>query len=42
MDKVNLEQYHLNFFLKDLEEINISLSEKQLIQFMSYYEILIE
>lgn len=42
MDKVNLEQYHLNFFLKDLEEINISLSEKQLIQFMSYYELLIE
>ena len=42
MDKINLEQYHLNFFLKDLEELNISLSEKQLIQFMSYYELLIE
>lgn len=42
MDKMNLEQYHLNFFLKDLEELNISLSEKQLIQFMSYYELLIE
>lgn len=42
MDRMNLEQYHLNFFLKDLEELNISLSEKQLIQFMSYYELLIE
>ena len=42
MDKMNLEQYYLDFFLKDLEELNISLSEKQLIQFMSYYELLIE
>ena len=42
MDKINLEQYYLDFFLKDLEELNISLSEKQLIQFMSYYELLIE
>lgn len=42
MDKINLEQYHLNFFLKDLEELKISLSEKQLIKFMSYYELLIE
>ena len=42
MDKINLKQYYLDFFLKDLEELNISLSEKQLIQFMSYYELLIE
>ena len=42
MDKINLEQYHLNFFLKDLEELKISLSEKQLIKFVSYYELLIE
>lgn len=42
MERINLEQYHLDFFLKDLEELNIFLSEKQLIQFMSYYELLIE
>ena len=42
MKKINLEQYHLDLFLKDLEELNISLSKEQLIQFMSYYELLIE
>lgn len=39
---MNLEQYHPDSFLKDLEELNISLCEKKLIQFMSYYELLIE
>ncbi len=42
MEKIDLNQYQLDFFLKDLEELQISLSEKQLMQFMSYYELLVE
>lgn len=42
MNKIDLEQYQLDSFLKDLDELKISLSEKQLMQFMSYYELLIE
>lgn len=42
MEKINLNKYQLDLFLKDLEELQISLSEKQLIQFMSYYELLVE
>ncbi|MCM1241263.1 MAG: 16S rRNA (guanine(527)-N(7))-methyltransferase RsmG [Roseburia sp.] len=33
---------NLDFFYKDLEELSISLNEKQICQFMSYYELLIE
>lgn len=32
----------MDFFQKDLEELNIVLNEKQLCQFISYYELLIE
>lgn len=32
----------MNSFYKDLEELNISLNEKQVCQFMKYYELLIE
>lgn len=42
MKNVNLEQYKLDFFLKDLDELNISLSKEQLMQFMAYYELLID
>lgn len=39
---IDLKNYNLDFLKKDLEELNISLDEKQLCQFMSYYELLIE
>ena len=39
---MNLENYQLDFFQRDLEELNIVLNEKQLCQFISYYELLIE
>lgn len=42
MKKIDLKQYPLDSFLKDLNELNISLNEKQLMQFMLYYELLIE
>lgn len=37
-----LKKYNLNYFQKDLEELHISLDKKQLFQFMSYYELLVE
>lgn len=37
-----LENYCLDSFQKDLEELHIVLDENQLFQFMSYYELLIE
>lgn len=42
MKKIELENYNLNIFKKDLEELNISLNNKQLCQFMQYYELLTE
>lgn len=42
MEKIELENYKLDCFLKDLEEFNISLSKVQLCQFMQYYELLTE
>lgn len=42
MKKIDLKQYQLDSFFKDLDELQISLSEKQLMQFMAYYELLIE
>lgn len=42
MKNINLKNYNLDLFLKDLEELNIQLHEKQLCQFMVYYELLIE
>lgn len=38
----NLKNYNLETFFQDLEELNISLDEKQLCQFMQYYELLIK
>lgn len=42
MDCLKLENYKLDSFLKDLEEFHIKLNEKQLLQLMTYYEMLIE
>lgn len=42
MRNINLENYNLGLFLKDMEELNIQLHEKQLCQFMAYYELLVE
>lgn len=35
-------EYNTDHFLAMLEKMNISLSDKQLQQFMTYYEMLIE
>ena len=42
MRNKKLENYKLDFFYKDLEQLPVSLSEKQISQFMKYYELLIE
>ncbi len=39
---VNLKDYHLDNFRKDLEALQIVLNKEQLCQFMSYYELLVE
>lgn len=39
---MKLKNYHLDSFQKDLAELQIILDKKQLCQFMSYYELLIE
>lgn len=39
---VDLSNYKLNIFIEDLQQLGISLNEKQLVQFMQYYELLIE
>lgn len=39
---IELKNYDLNSFYRDLKELCIVLSEKQLCQFMQYYELLIE
>jgi 16S rRNA (guanine527-N7)-methyltransferase len=36
------EQYQLDLFLKGLEELHIVLTEDQINQFLSYYELLVE
>lgn len=41
-EKIDLKQYDLDIFLRDLNELNIFLGEKQLYQFMQYYELLVE
>lgn len=38
----NLKNYNLDLFFQDLKELDIILNEKQLCQFMQYYELLIE
>ena len=42
MKNIDLKNYELDLFIKDLEELNITLDEKQLCQFMKYYELLVE
>lgn len=42
MKNIDLKNYELDLFIKDLKELNIILDEKQLCQFMNYYELLIE
>ncbi|MCM1252434.1 MAG: 16S rRNA (guanine(527)-N(7))-methyltransferase RsmG [Clostridium sp.] len=42
MEKYKLENYQLDFFYEDLEQLSISLSEEQIRQFMKYYELLVE
>ncbi|MCI9463512.1 MAG: 16S rRNA (guanine(527)-N(7))-methyltransferase RsmG [Lachnospiraceae bacterium] len=42
MKKIKLIDYHLETFLSDLNELHIELSEKQLSQFLTYYEMLVE
>lgn len=42
MKKIKLTDYHLETFLSDLNELHIELSEKQLSQFLTYYEMLVE
>ena len=39
---VDLSNYKLNTFEKDLKQLGISLNENQFVQFMQYYELLIE
>lgn len=39
---ISLKDYCLDSFQKDLEELHITLDEKKICQFMSYYELLVE
>lgn len=39
---IKLENYKLDSFYQDLKQLSISLDEKQICQFMRYYELLIE
>ena len=39
---IELDNYKLNSFQKDLDELSISLTENQLRQFMQYYELLVK
>ena len=42
MINIDLNNYELTLFKKDLKELNIILNEIQLCQFMRYYELLVE
>ena len=42
MENMDLDNYKLNSFKKDLGELNILLTENQLCKFMKYYELLVE
>lgn len=37
-----MENYKLDFFYNDLEQLPVSLNERQVCQFMKYYELLVE
>ena len=41
-ERIDIKNYNLGTFCQDLKELNIVLNEKQLCQFMQYYELLIE
>lgn len=40
--KINLENYDLQDFYEGLRELDVALSEKQMQQFMTFYELLVE
>lgn len=42
MDYINLSSYDLDEFYKDLNELNLELTERQIEQFIVYYEMLVE
>jgi 16S rRNA (guanine527-N7)-methyltransferase len=42
MQNIDLKNYNISSFIKDLEELHISLTDHQLKQFMAYYELLVE
>ena len=42
MRNEKLENYKLDSFYKDLEQLSVSLNEKQISQFMKYYELMVE
>jgi 16S rRNA (guanine527-N7)-methyltransferase len=42
MQNIDLKNYNISLFMKDLEELHISLTDHQLKQFMAYYELLVE
>lgn len=42
INKVKLDNYRLDSFYHDLEQLSISLNEKQICQFLRYYELLVE
>lgn len=39
---IDLSNYKLDIFIEDLHQLGFSLNEQQLVQFMRYYELLIE
>lgn len=39
---MSIEKYDLTYFNKGLESLNITLSEKQMEQFLTFYELLVE
>lgn len=42
MKEIDCNKYQLDSFVRDLDSLHITLSEKQLKQFMTYYEMLVE
>jgi 16S rRNA (guanine527-N7)-methyltransferase len=42
MQNIDLKNYNISLFMKDLEELHIFLTDHQLKQFMAYYELLVE
>lgn len=40
--RISMENYNTSAFLKDLEQLNITLTQEQVNQFLQYYEMLVE